>query len=134
MLTIKSKLLAPTDTKGTRIKASCNRGSIIVGYDHALDLEGNHVAAAKALQAKLGIVAILRTGQVDLDFFHVDVSDMATAVFETRRAMARGENNGNPHARMWGQKVCNITDRSNDGSLAAEYEAFLDGFHKEHSV
>ena len=44
-----TKFIGPTNTKGSRYKASCDRGSIIVESDHALNSEQNHVAAAQAL-------------------------------------------------------------------------------------
>jgi hypothetical protein len=44
----------PTNTRGSRITAKCAAGSVSVGYDHALNIDGNHCAAAQALRAKLG--------------------------------------------------------------------------------
>ena len=43
------KYLGPTDTKGSRWKASCDGGSRTVPYDHALDSDKNATAAAVAL-------------------------------------------------------------------------------------
>lgn len=54
MQAIQTKFFGPTNTKGSRVKATAPQGSVTVGYDHALDGEGNHVAAAHALKAKLG--------------------------------------------------------------------------------
>ena len=51
---IETKYLGPTNTKGARIKASAWGGSVTIGYDYALDAQGNHKAAADALIAKLG--------------------------------------------------------------------------------
>jgi hypothetical protein len=51
---IETRYLGPTDTKGGRIKASAWGGSVTVGYDHALDAQGAHRAAADALIAKMG--------------------------------------------------------------------------------
>jgi hypothetical protein len=48
-----TKTQAPTDTKGTRIKASSPAGSTIIAYDYALSAGNNHAAAAKALADKL---------------------------------------------------------------------------------
>lgn len=53
MQAIETKFFGPTNFKGSRIKAECAAGSVTVGYDHALNLEENHIAAAKALVAKL---------------------------------------------------------------------------------
>lgn len=44
----------PTNVRGGRIKATACAGSIIVSYDHALDNEANHAAAAKAFADKMG--------------------------------------------------------------------------------
>lgn len=51
---IHTKYFGPSNVRGSRIKAQCDAGSLTVGYDHALDVEGNHAAAAEALRKKLG--------------------------------------------------------------------------------
>ena len=51
---IETKYLGPTNIKGGRIKAAAAAGSITIGYDHALNADANHKAAADALIAKLG--------------------------------------------------------------------------------
>jgi hypothetical protein len=51
---IETKYLGATNAKGGRIKATAWGGSITLPYDHALDVQGNHKAAADALIAKLG--------------------------------------------------------------------------------
>lgn len=50
---ITTKYLGPTNYRGSRIKARCQAGSIIVSWDHALDVFDNHIRAAKALADKL---------------------------------------------------------------------------------
>ncbi len=51
---ITTKYLSPTNTKGARIRATSASGiSKTVAYDHALDAEGNHLAAARYLVAYL---------------------------------------------------------------------------------
>jgi len=57
MQAITTKFVGPTDTKGSRIKATAEAGSVTIGWDHGLTSEGNHIAAAKALCAKLGWVS-----------------------------------------------------------------------------
>lgn len=54
MQAIITKYFGPTNSRGSRLVAKCEAGSITVPYDHALDTEGNHRAAAKALCNKLG--------------------------------------------------------------------------------
>lgn len=49
---ITTKFLPPTNFKPSRIKARCQRGSIIVPYDHSLNHDSNHIAAARALLDK----------------------------------------------------------------------------------
>lgn len=51
---IHTHTMRPTNTKGGRIKATAWAGSVTVPYDHALNVEDNHRAAAGALLAKLG--------------------------------------------------------------------------------
>lgn len=51
---IETRYLGPTNNRGGRIKASAWGGSVTVGYDYALDGQGNHRAAADALIAKMG--------------------------------------------------------------------------------
>ena len=53
MQAIVTKYIAPTSNKGTRMKATCSQGEIVVGYDYSIDVELNHAAAAKALIEKL---------------------------------------------------------------------------------
>lgn len=53
MYPIITKYLGPTNTRGSRIKAYCERGSVCVPYDHALNTDGNHIAARKALCERL---------------------------------------------------------------------------------
>lgn len=50
---ITTKYLGPTNTKGSRIKASCEAGSITVHYDHEFSATENHDSACKALLSKL---------------------------------------------------------------------------------
>lgn len=52
MQAIETRYLPPTNTKPSRIKASCERGSITVSWHHGLDAELNHVGAAFALRCK----------------------------------------------------------------------------------
>jgi hypothetical protein len=51
---IETKYLGATNTKGGRIKATAWYGSVTVPYDHALNSDGNHKAAALALRHKMG--------------------------------------------------------------------------------
>ena len=54
MQAIVTKFIAPSNVKGSRIKATCQAGSATLQWDHALDPYGNHLTAAKALATKYG--------------------------------------------------------------------------------
>ena len=49
MQSIETKFFGPTNTKGSRIKATCWLKSKTVDYNHSLDIGENHRAAAQAL-------------------------------------------------------------------------------------
>jgi hypothetical protein len=49
MQAIKTRFVSPTNFRGSRIKAECQRGSIVVPWVYALDVDANHSAAARAL-------------------------------------------------------------------------------------
>lgn len=51
MQAIVTKYLAPTNSRGARIKATCHAGSITVPYNYS---ENPHLDACNALRAKLG--------------------------------------------------------------------------------
>lgn len=51
---ITTKFLGPTNFRGARVKATCQAASITLNWDHALNHEQNHNAAARALALKLG--------------------------------------------------------------------------------
>lgn len=59
---IVTKFFGPTNHRGSRIKATAQAGSVTVGYDHALNAEDNHLAAATALAAKYGWEGPLTAG------------------------------------------------------------------------
>jgi len=54
MQAIVTKFFGPTNSRGSRVKAKCQAGSVTLSWDHALNLDGNHDAAAQALASKLG--------------------------------------------------------------------------------
>lgn len=51
---ITTKYLPPTNSRGSRIKATCEAGSITVPYPYELSVQQGHSAACAALLAKLG--------------------------------------------------------------------------------
>lgn len=52
MVIIKTKFLSPTNTRGSRIKASANGFEVTIPYDYSLNNEAVHYKAVKALVAK----------------------------------------------------------------------------------
>lgn len=50
---ITTRYMCPTNTKGSRYKASCEAGTITIPADDSLDRDGNHLAACAALKAKI---------------------------------------------------------------------------------
>jgi hypothetical protein len=53
MQAITTKYIGPSNVRGSRVKATCQAGSITLQWDDSLNSERNHEAAAKALAAKL---------------------------------------------------------------------------------
>lgn len=53
MQAIHVKYLSATNTKGTRIKATCGAGSVIISYPYELSGQAVYRAAAEALVNKL---------------------------------------------------------------------------------
>ncbi len=51
---ITTKYLGPTNHRGSRVKATCDAGSLTVSWDYALNVESNHAAAVIALAKELG--------------------------------------------------------------------------------
>jgi hypothetical protein len=50
---IVTRYIGPTNYRGSRVKATCEGGSIILEWNDALNSKQNHDAAAKALANKL---------------------------------------------------------------------------------
>src|SRR5690349_14549112 len=50
---IETKFIGPTNHRGARVKATAEAGSVTVPWNHTIGIEGNHIAAAKALATKL---------------------------------------------------------------------------------
>lgn len=107
MQAILTRVIPATNTRGTRIKASCAAGSLTLDY-HAYDgpdgglgdLERRHAWVAGKLVEKLGwtgdrygelVTGCLPSG----DFCHV-LTDAVTIVRGFREMIREGRNNGNP--------------------------------------
>ena len=74
---IATRYLGATNYRGSRIKATASAGSVTVGYDHALNLSENHLAAAVALANKFDWLSgdrpgkLITGGLANGDFVHV---------------------------------------------------------------
>ena len=53
MQAIRTRFYGPTASKGARIIARCEAGSITVEFDYALSVEENHKVACDALRKRL---------------------------------------------------------------------------------
>jgi len=76
MQTIITKYLGPTATLGSRIKAMTSSGhkgsTYTVGWDHSLNVEGNHTYAAQLLLNKLGWQGKWRMGGLPSGYVFVN--------------------------------------------------------------
>jgi hypothetical protein len=59
---IKTKYLGATNSRGARVKATCEAGTLTQSWDYDLSPESNHESVRKALQLKL---AKNRNGDID---------------------------------------------------------------------
>lgn len=50
---ITTKFLGPTNSRGSRVRATSEAGSLTVAWEHALNVTENHRAAAEKLAKKL---------------------------------------------------------------------------------
>lgn len=104
MQAITTKYVGPTNTRGSRIIAKAAAGSLSVGYDHGLNLDENHSAAAQALVKKLGWTGPnygeLVSGCNDKgDYVHV-LTKAVSALRSLTRAVVRNEmDDTNPYSR-----------------------------------
>jgi hypothetical protein len=63
MQSIVTKYLPATNNRGSRIKATCDRGSITIPYPHELSGEAVHVAAVRALVHKFAAEDLASRGE-----------------------------------------------------------------------
>lgn len=60
--TIVTRYKGPTNTRGSRVIATAQCGRMVLSWDHRLNSEGNHRAAAEAFAAQWGWDGILLGG------------------------------------------------------------------------
>jgi len=82
---IVTKYIGPTNTRGSRVKATAAAGSLTLAWDDSLNSERNHTRAAQALAEKFGWGGKWYAGvpPTDVGFCFVNADVPA---FETRRA------------------------------------------------
>jgi hypothetical protein len=49
---ITTKFIGPSNTKGSRVKAKSSAGSLTIHWNHSMNTEENHTAAARAFATK----------------------------------------------------------------------------------
>jgi hypothetical protein len=49
-----TKYISPTATKGARVKANCEAGSVTVAWNHSMTVNENHIWVLSRLVRKLG--------------------------------------------------------------------------------
>jgi hypothetical protein len=79
---IQTKFLSPTNSRGSRVKAFAAAGSVTISWNHRLNPEQNHRAAAKMFANRMNWVGLwyggtLRSG----DMVFVTVDDVSRAAF-----------------------------------------------------
>ena len=82
MVAILTKFFGPTNTRGSRVKAyTCTGLQLTISWDHALDSEANHTAAAKALATKMGWHGKYVGGNTEHGYAFVGVARCFDATF-----------------------------------------------------
>lgn len=127
---IKISFITPSSSRGARVKAFASGAAMAtVGYDHALDLQGNAEAALAAFlltNSEWGSASDWALGTMgDSDFVAVLIPrryiKARDAVLLARQAISQGENNGNAHAKAWGQAITDLTDGIQPDGFSGHY-------------
>ena len=64
--------LCPTNTRGSRVKATAKAGSVTLHWNYALDSYENHIKACEALVAKFNLGGVWYGGETDAGYVFVD--------------------------------------------------------------
>ena len=116
MQAITTKFLGCTDFRGSRVKATCEAGSITLEWDHALNVEENHRAAAAALATKLGWTRewygdLISGGMAGAGYCHVFSQEKKLAELCRQWASEGRDHGGNPHCYPFVKLACRILER-----------------------
>lgn len=72
MPAIQTKYICPTNTQGSKVRAVCRVKSLTIKWDSSLNIEANHIRAAKKLCELLEWDCSMCSGQLkDGSFAHV---------------------------------------------------------------
>lgn len=127
---IKITFTTPSSKSGARVVAKAQGAAMTrVGYDHGLTLEENARAAVAAFlvtNSEWGNISDWAIGSMgDSDFVAVMIPRRyllaRDAVLLTRQAISQGENNGNAHAKRWGQAITDLTDGIQPDGFSSAY-------------
>lgn len=86
---IETKYIGPTNSRGARIKASAQAGSVTVPWDDGLDVDANHDRAAQALARKLNWTGKLIGGGLKRGNCYVFHSNVGTDLVDLSKDMKR---------------------------------------------
>jgi hypothetical protein len=83
---IVTKYIGPSNTKGSRIKATAAAGSVTISYDDSLNSENAHAKAAEALANKFGWPGHWHMGGLpdDRGYCFVSTDENSEPVFVTK--------------------------------------------------
>ena len=86
MIAILTKFHGPTNSRGARVTAKTTSGlRKTIGWDHSLDVEGNHRAAAVALCVKMNWTGTPVEGGMDVGYAYVFDCEWARIPLPPRR-------------------------------------------------
>ena len=83
MQAIRTRYHGPTNTRGTRITATCEAGSLTLPRDYSLDIGEDHARVAQALVQRLGWTGVYHGGEFGGDYYWACESGWSPAVQAT---------------------------------------------------
>lgn len=105
MQAIITKFICATNFRGSRIEATCAAASKTLSYDHTLDMDENHAAAARTLAESLGWLSDghqLSSGSLPNGTdCHVLTLERSLAHSVIAWSVTPGEHGGNPYCKAF---------------------------------
>ena len=83
MQAIRTRYYGPSDTRGTRITAKCEGGSLTIPRNYSLDVEQDHARAAQKLAERLGWDGVYHGGSFGGDYYWTRESGWISPVVVT---------------------------------------------------